>query len=137
MAHPHHEIARAFFAAFFSGDVKDEFLTQDFSAWTTLGPLQRIPYQQAVKSVISLFAGGKGSFNYTIDAITAEDDRAVVEIRSKGTFADGEPYEMTYIFVLRLRDGRVASIAEHFNPVPVMEKMFPRMQQPVIAKAPA
>ena len=134
MVHPNHKVARDFFTAFFAGEMDESFLTEDMSAWTTLGPLERSPYVASVKQVISLFQGPNAKFQYWIDAITAEDDRAVVEVHSQGNFEDGEPYAMTYVFVLRIRDGKVASVAEHFNPIPVMEQMFPRMEQ---APAPA
>lgn len=129
MAHPNHQIARNFFDAFFRGELTEDLVTSDFTAWTTVGPLPGDVYRGTVTQVINLFKGGKGSFDYTIDAITAEDDRAVLEIRSKGTFTDGEPYENAYVFVLRIRDGRVYAIAEHFNPLPVIEKMVPRLPQ--------
>jgi ketosteroid isomerase-like protein len=129
MANTTHQFARDFFASFFTGTIKAEYLTDDFSAWTTLGPMDKASYLGALKQVISLFAGGKGSFSPVIDHITAEGDRVVVEVHSKGTFTDGEGYEMTYVFVLKLRDGKVAWLAEHFNPLPVLEKMLPRMQQ--------
>ncbi|TAL02979.1 MAG: ketosteroid isomerase [Rhodospirillaceae bacterium] len=134
MAHPNHQIARKFFAAFFTGTIPDDLLTPDMHAWTTLGPMDKTAYLGGLKAVIALFNGGRATFTYTIDAVTAEDDRVVVEIHSNGAFTDGEPYENTYIFVLRIRDGRVASIAEHFNPIPFMKQMLPRMQ-PEMAKA--
>jgi len=133
MAHPNHKLAREFFAAFFGGKLTEDFFTADMRAWTTLGPMEKTEYLSSLKQVISLFDGPTATFAYMIDAITAEDDRVVVEIHSNGNFSDGEPYGMTYIFVLRIRDGRVASIAEHFNPIPVLEKMLPRMA-PAVAK---
>lgn len=129
MAHPNHKIARDFFTAFFAGEMTEDFLTEDMSAWTTLGPLDRMSYIASVKQVVSLFRGPNASFKYVIDAMTAEDDRVVTELHSSGNFEDGEPYEMDYVFVLRVRDGKVASVAEHFNPIPVLEKVFPRMKQ--------
>ena len=128
MSHPNHQIARDFFAAFFRGELTDELFTPDAKVWTTLGPLDKAAYRATVATVMSLFVGGAGKFAYTIDAITAEDDRVVVENKLKGAFPDGEPYENTYIFSLKVRDGRVAAIAEHFNPVPFFEQMAPRMQ---------
>lgn len=126
MSHPHHQFARDFFAAFFGGRLTEDFLAPDMKVWTTLGPLaDHSTYVSTVNKIMSLFAGG--SFNYIIDGITAEDDRVVVEAHGKGTFPDGVAYENAYVFVLRLRDGRVAAIAEHFNPIPAMEKLFPRM----------
>ena len=72
--------------------------------------------------------------NYTIDSLTAEEDRVAAEIRSNGTFADGDTYENIYVFILRIRDGRIASVAEHFNPDPVLKKILPRLRA-AMAKA--
>lgn len=128
MTHPNHKVAREFMEAFFAGKLTDDFLAPDMKVWTTLGPLaERETYVNTVNSIMALFQGDGGSFDYTIDAITAEDDRAVLEVHAKAVFPDGVDYENTYVFVLRIRDGRVASIAEHFNPIPAVEKLFPRL----------
>lgn len=128
MANPNHQFARDFFDAFFRGELPENLVRPDVSAWTTVGPVEGDAYRASLKHVIGLFAGGAGRFDYTIDAITAEDDRIVAEIRASGAFTDGEPYENTYVFVLRLREGRVIKVAEHFNPLPFFEKMLPRLQ---------
>jgi len=131
MACSNHRIARDFITAFFDGTLTEDFLTPDVTVWTTLGPLaEKAAYVSTVKNIISLFGGGAGSFDYIIDAITAEEDRAVVEMHAKGTFPDGTDYENAYVFVLRIRDGRIASVAEHFNPIPALEKLFPRLESP-------
>ena len=64
---------------------------------------------------------------FTIDAITAEDDRAVAEARSTATLIDGRPYANTYVFSFRIREGRIAWIAEHMNLAIVQEKLYPVM----------
>ena len=129
MPHPNHQFARDFFAAFFAGKITEAYFTEDMRAWTTLGPLGKTEYVTSLNRVVALFHGPAASLKYTIDAITAEGDRVVVEMHSTGNFSDGEPYQMTYVFVLGIRDGRVASVAEHFNPIPVLEKIFPRLEQ--------
>ena len=131
MSHPNHQIARKFFAALFGGNIPDELLAPGMTAWTTLGPVDKASYQGGVKMLASLFVGG---FNHTIDSLTAEEDRVVAEIRSNGKFPDGDTYDNVYVFVLRIRDGRVASLAEHLNPDPVVKKVLPRIQA-AMAKA--
>jgi hypothetical protein len=66
--------------------------------------------------------------------LTAEEDRVAAEIRSNGRFTDGDAYENVYVFVLRIRDGRIAFVAEHFNPDPVVKQILPRIQA-AMAKA--
>jgi uncharacterized protein len=131
MSHPNHQVARKFFAGLFGGNIGDELVTPDMTAWTTIGSVDKAGYQGGVKMLVTLFTNG---FNYTIDSLTAEDDRVAAEIRSKGTFADGDTYENVYVFILRIRDGRVASVAEHMNPDPVVKKIMPRLQA-AMAKA--
>jgi len=131
MSHPNHQVARKFFAALFSGDIRDELLAPGMTAWTTLGPVEKATYQGGVKVLASLFTDG---FNYTIDSLTAEEDRVAAEIRSNGRFTDGDAYENVYVFVLRIRDGRIAFVAEHFNPDPVVKQILPRIQA-AMAKA--
>jgi ketosteroid isomerase-like protein len=38
---------------------------------------------------------------------------------------NGEPYSNTYIFVIRVRDGRIAAIAEHYNALIVEATLMP------------
>jgi ketosteroid isomerase-like protein len=116
-------LVRAFFATTAKGVLPDELLSRDMTAWTTTqGRMEKAAYQH----VISLL--GKMTpvpLTFTIDSITAEEDRAVAEVRSEGVLVNGEPYANTYVFVFRIRDGRIASVAEHFNALIVQEKLIP------------
>ena len=49
----------------------------------------------------------------------------VAEVRSEGRLIDGADYAMRYVFVFRIRDGRIASLAEHFNALTVQEQILP------------
>lgn len=125
MSHPHHGVARAYFAAVTAGELPDSLLTPDMTAWTTTqGALDKASYRNAIRILRSMCAT---PIAFTIDSLTAEDDRVVAEARSTATLINGEPYANTYIFVIRVRDGRIARIAEHFNALIVREKLFPLM----------
>lgn len=50
-----------------------------------------------------------------------------MEATSVGTLINGEDYRQTYVFILRIRDGKIASIAEHYNAVIAGEKLSPLM----------
>jgi ketosteroid isomerase-like protein len=120
------QLARAYFAAVTAGDLPDELLTPDMTAWTTTqGPLDKATYQGMVKLLARMCAR---PLAFTIDSLTAEENRVVAEARSEGVLVGGEPYGNTYIFVFRIRDGRIASVAEHFNALIVQEKLVPLMQ---------
>lgn len=120
-------LVRAYFAAVTAGELPDELLTEDMTAWlTTQGPVTKAAYQDAVRWLASVM---REPLRFTIDAITTEGDRAVAEARSEGTLINGEPYAQTYVFVLRIRDGRIAAIAEHYNALVAQDKLVPLMSR--------
>ncbi|MGE3690951.1 MAG: nuclear transport factor 2 family protein [Novosphingobium sp.] len=125
MTNPMHQHALAYFAAVEAGELPDHILTDDFSAWTTTtGPMDRAAYQNAIRLLARMCAE---PIRFTVDAITSEDDRVVAEARSKAVLIDGKPYENTYVFTLRIRDGCIAWIGEHMNALIVQEKLVPLM----------
>lgn len=116
-------LVHAYFAAVTAGELPDDLLTEDMIAWTTTqGTMSKAAYQEAIRLLARI---SKVPLRFTVDSITAEEDRAVAEARSEGVLINGEPYANTYVFVLRIRDGRIASLAEHFNALIVQEKMIP------------
>lgn len=121
------ELAQAYFAAVTAGELSDDLLTADMTAWTTTqGVLDKATYQGMIRTLARMCAR---PLAFTIQSLTAEDDRVVAEATSDGVLVNGEPYGNTYIFVFRIRDGRIASIAEHFNALIVQEKLIPLMRQ--------
>lgn len=125
MAHPHHALARAYFAAVTAGDLPDELCCDDMTAWiTTGGTLSKSAYQQAIRLLARMCAT---PIQFTIDAITAEDDRVVAEAHSNATLVNGESYENTYVFAFRIRDRKFAHLAEHYNALVTQEKLVPLM----------
>ncbi len=132
MSHPNHQLIRDYFAAMPSGKIPAHLLTEDFSGWTTLqGHMDGASYLGAMKFLGILCAT---PMTFIINSLTAEDDRVVAEAESQGTLVNGEEYRNTYIFVFRVRDNRIASVAEHFNAVTVREKLVPLMQT-ILAKS--
>lgn len=49
------------------------------------------------------------------EAIIAEGDTVVVECRGKVTTKTGKRYDNTYCWVLRMRDGKIASLTEYMD----------------------
>jgi NADPH:quinone reductase-like Zn-dependent oxidoreductase/ketosteroid isomerase-like protein len=116
-------LVRDFFAAVTAGDLPDSLLTPDMKGWTTTqGSMEKTQYQRLIRLLAKISAR---PLTFTIDSITAEQDRVVAEVRSLGILINGEEYRNTYVFVFRIRDGRIASVAEHFNALIVQEKMVP------------
>lgn len=127
MLQPHHDLASAYFAAVTAGELPDELLTPDMTAWiTTGGDMDKAAYQEVIRLLARMC---KLPIQFTIDAITAEDDRVVAEARSTATLINGEPYTNTYVFCMRIRDGRIAHIAEHYNALTTQEKLVPLMAE--------
>jgi len=125
MLQPHHDLARAYFAAVTAGDLPDDLLADGFTAWTTTqGLLDKGQYQAAIRLLARMC---REPIAFTVDAITAEDDRVVAEARSRAVLIDGAIYENTYVFAMRLRDGRIGHIAEHFNAMVVKDRLYPVM----------
>lgn len=126
MTHPNYQHARAFFEYMPRGELPDELLTPDMTGWTTTqGTMDKRAYQAAVKWLGVLCAAPPV---FTIHSLTAEEDRVVAEASSVGTLVNGESYANNYIFVFRIRDDRIASIAEHYNALIVQEKLIPAMK---------
>jgi uncharacterized protein len=132
MSSANHQIVREYFTGLSSGNLPDTLFTPDMTVWTTTsGTSPGKKYLGGVKLLQSLFKGG---LLYTIDSLTAEGDRVAAEVQARGTLLDGQDYHNTYVFMFRIRDGRIAAVAEHFNPAPVREKLGPLMQA-AMAKA--
>jgi len=112
-----------FFAAVTAGELPDALLTSDMRAWTTTqGSMDKAAYQRLVRLLAKISAR---PLVFTIDSVTAEEERIVAEAHSEGTLVNGEEYKNTYVFVFRIRDGRIASLAEHFNALIAQDKMVP------------
>ena len=123
MSHPNHAVAEAYLSAVTAGDLPDSLLTDDMTAWlTTQGPVSKSAYQGAIRLLAKMC---ESPIRFTVDAVTAQDDRVVIEARSQATLINGQEYANTYVFSLRLRDGRIAWIAEHFNALVAQEKLLP------------
>jgi uncharacterized protein len=120
-------IAGAFLAAVAAGDLPDALLTADMTGWiTTQGTLGKAAYQGLVRLMARMT---DGPLAFTMDAVTAQNDRIVIEAHSHGRLVNGQDYAQTYVFVLRVRGGLIASVAEHYNALVAQEKLLPLMKE--------
>lgn len=130
-----HQIARDFIAGLSAGILPMDLCAEDMTVWTTTsgdGALaSREKYAGGLKMLAGFFDGGLA---YSIDALIAEKDRVAIEARSAGTLVNGDAFGNRYVFLLTVRDGRIASVAEHFNPEPVRTQIAPLIQA-AMAKA--
>lgn len=126
MTTSNHQVVRDFLAALGGGVLTDDRITSDFEGWTVLsGAVDRATYQQAFKIFATIFKDGGPSI--TIHSLTAEEDRVVAEFSSGGTLVNGDTYRNDYLFLFRVREGRIAYVGEYFNPDVVREKIAPAM----------
>lgn len=122
-----YQLVHDFFDAVTAGELPEELLTGDMTAWiTTGGTMDKASYQGLIRILAKMCAD---PIRFTVDSITAEEDRAVAEVRSEARLVNGEPYAQTYIYVFRIRDGRISSVAEHYNALISEEKLIPLMKE--------
>jgi uncharacterized protein len=132
MTNANHQLIREFFVAIAQGDLPDNLVTGDMAAWTlTSGDTDKVRFASGVRLLATIFSG---TLVYTMDSITAEDDRVVAECQSRGKLVDGQDFHNHHVFLFEIRDGRISSVREYMNPTVVMEKIVPLMKQ-FMAKA--
>lgn len=125
MSQRNHQLVREFFLSIAKGEVPDNLVTQDMTFWSVnSGTADRARFQGAMKILSSIFSN---TLTYDIESLTAEENRVVAEIKSHGTLA-GEPFKNTHVFIFRLRDDRIATVAEYMDQFVVREKIIPLMQ---------
>lgn len=119
-----HALVTRFFADLGVGRLADGMFTEDATAWTlttkTKNPAAH--YRRGTRALASLFPGGLA---YTVNSITAEADRAAAEVTAHGVLSDGNVYDNHYVMLFRIADGRIAALAEYFDPKPVEELIMP------------
>lgn len=119
-----HALVARFFADLGAGALADEMFTEDATAWTltTKAESPAAHYRRGTKALASLFPEG---LVYTVQSITAEAGRAAAEVTAHGVLSNGKAYDNHYVMLFRLRDGRIAALAEYFDPKPVDELIMP------------
>lgn len=126
MSRTNHQLVRDFFTAIAKGELPDDHATADMTFWSVnSGASDKARFLGGVQILASIFSG---TLAYHIDALTSEEDRAVAEVSSHGTLPDGEAFDNTHVFTFRLRDGRIAAVAEFMNQFLVREKILPLLQ---------
>jgi ketosteroid isomerase-like protein len=128
-----HELVNRFFADLGSRGLQDEMFTPDATIWTLNtkvdGPADF--YRHGTKILVSLFPEG---ITYTVKSVTSEDDRAAAEVTAHGVLQDGNIYDNHYAFQFRIRDGKIAALAEYFDPKPVETLIMPLLMAAMAAR---
>jgi ketosteroid isomerase-like protein len=126
MKRSNHQLLQDFFAAIARGELPENLVTADMTFWSVnSGSSDKARFLGGIKVLASIFSG---TLAYRVDSLTSEDDRAVAEVSSQGTLPSGEAFANTHVFIFRLRDGKIASVAEFMNQFLVREKILPLLQ---------
>jgi hypothetical protein len=59
-----------------------------------------------------LFSNG---MNVDIISVTAEENRVVFEQKQRATLAQGQQFDLDYVFIFETRDGRVSRVREYMD----------------------
>jgi ketosteroid isomerase-like protein len=109
-------IAWSFFAALRDGRFNEalDLLDDSGTHWGGSFPYQDHPLA-GFKAKLRLVEQGVHDtpMGFILVDCIAQGDRVVLELRNDGMLPDGRPYEMVYCFILRIRDGRIASVREY------------------------
>jgi ketosteroid isomerase-like protein len=114
MTKANHEIVRKFISAMSDGNITDDLVTPDFAVWI-VGGEQLVDKESYVNGIANLPKVFPNKLTFTIHSLTAEDDRVVAEFSGNGTTTDGKLYDNTYLYLFKVRDGKVYFLAEYLN----------------------
>ena len=84
-------------------------------------------YKSKLKAVSEVW---ERPLEVTIDTVTAQDDRIVLQARSNGRLCDGREYANTYLFLVEFNEeDRIRHVREYFNPDPVRDILQPAVMR--------
>lgn len=113
------QLVRDFFAIMNRGDVPaivaayaDDGYLLTMGGTLISGKFSRAQIQAAAGQIYEVFPHG---LSFTIDAMTAEDERVAVEAHSQGQHVSGVVYTNEYHFLFVFRDGKLAVLKEYMD----------------------
>jgi hypothetical protein len=115
------KIVNRFYEASNRGDMETCLaLIADDIEWTNIGTTSlsgtfRGKEQLTEQLLGPLFGRLKDGMKSTVHRLIAEDDFVVAQSSGKAETVDGHPYDNTYCWVIRIRDGKFAQITEYMD----------------------
>lgn len=120
-------LVRSFFQGLTDGVFPEGLFVSDPSFWTTAsGAMEADRYLAVPPMLAAIFPEGLA---FEIDDLVIEGESAAAQVRSRGVFDQSRVYTNTYAFFFGFREGRIAAVAEHFNPLRVSAELAARMQE--------
>jgi ketosteroid isomerase-like protein len=88
------------------------------------GHTRRLDGPEACLAFFSRISSFAERFSIGEPTILSEGDVFVAEYHGSATFKDtGLPYEQDYVLVAKVRDGKLVSLREHYDPLRVLRAM--------------
>ena len=125
-----HAVVRKFIAAMSDGKITGDLVTDDFHVWI-VGSDQMADRKSYIDGIALLPRVFPDRLRFAIKSLTAEDDRVIAEFSGEGTTRGGEVYRNDYLYLFRLRDGKVCFLAEWLNLDAMRGVLIPAMQEVV------
>jgi uncharacterized protein len=72
-----------------------------------------------IMELLTGFLGGFERFSFTVGNATAEGDRVAIEAHSEGVGPGSAQYRNTYMLIVFVRDGKLHTVREYFDPYQV------------------
>lgn len=110
------------------GGIDRRHYADDLTAWSPLmGMISLEEYLLKLKTVGEVW---QRPLTVTIDTVTAQDDRVVLQARSNGRLYDQSEYANTYLFLVEFdQSDRIRHVREYFDPDPVREILQPAVMR--------
>ena len=91
--------------------------SDDVNVWTAGSlPISGLHDRSEVAALCDGLLGAfPAGLRFSIQAITAEDERVAIEAEGLGTHANGKVYHQHYHFLLVIRDSKIALMKEYFD----------------------
>lgn len=122
------EIASAFLLNIGCGGIDPRHYSADLTAWSPLmGTVTLEEYLPKLKTVGEVW---QRPLKVTIDTVTAQETRVVLQARSNGKLYNGQEYANTYLFLIEFdEEDRIRHVREYFDPDPVREILQPAVMR--------
>lgn len=122
-------IALAYVHAVGEGGMQDKSVyADDLTFWSPLsGDSTRADYLARAPTVKAIFTE---PLTMTVDSLTSQPGRTVVQCHGAGVLCNGSAYSNTYIFMVEFNDkGQISNLREYADTARAREILFPAVQQ--------